>query len=166
MTNQIAERTIKSCYVNEVQNGHLDFISRFAIFVQERELYVSALCSFKNWATTNLHPNKLRQFASSCEWRMSLTVLVKVEDRNEKVRYSFHKRLMLQWLANVADCLKVRLHNQSSSKQRTGLIIASLAIINSNQTTRCSPPRGVDSWARDYPKGTNIISWPRPSSWI
>ena len=60
---------------------------------------------------------------------MSLTVLVKVEDRNEKVRYSFHKRLMLQWLGNVADCLKVRLHNQSSSKQRTGLIIEFLAII-------------------------------------
>ena len=60
MTNQIAEHTIKSCYVNEVQNGHLDFISRFAIFVQERELYASALCSFKNWATTNLLPGGLR----------------------------------------------------------------------------------------------------------
>ena len=33
------------------------------------------------------------------------------------------------WLGNVADCLKVRLHNKLSTKQRTGLIIAFLAII-------------------------------------
>ena len=60
---------------------------------------------------------------------MSLAVLVKVEDRNEEVCCSFHWRLMLPWLRNIADCLKVRLHNQSSSKQRTGLIIALLAIV-------------------------------------
>jgi len=49
---------------------------------------------------------------------MSLPVLVKVEDRNEEVCCSFH-----------ADCLKVRLYNQLSSKQRTGLIIGFLAVI-------------------------------------
>ena len=64
MSNQIAQRTIIGRYVIEVQNGHLDFILRFAIFVQEKELYVSALGSFKNWATTNLLLNKLRQFTS------------------------------------------------------------------------------------------------------
>ena len=44
---------------------------------------------------------------------------------------------MLRWLGNVADCLKVRLHNQSSGKQKTDLIIAFLAIIvlkSSHQT--------------------------------
>ena len=72
-------------YVIEVQNSHLDFILRFAIFVRNRELCVSALCSFKNWATINLLLNKLRQFASSWERRMSLAVLVKVEDKNEEL---------------------------------------------------------------------------------
>ena len=41
--------------------------------------------------------------------------LVKVEKR--KFATPFTSDLMLQWLGNVADCLKVRLHNQSSSKQ-------------------------------------------------
>ena len=45
MSNQISERIIKSRYVIKVQNGHIDFISRFAVFVQKRELYVLALCS-------------------------------------------------------------------------------------------------------------------------
>ena len=63
-----------------VQNGLLDFIPKFVIFVCKRENYVSALCSFKNWATTTLLPNTLRQFASLCEGRMSLAVLLKVED--------------------------------------------------------------------------------------
>ena len=69
MSNQIAEHTIKSSYVIEVQNGRLDFILRFAIFVQKKELHVhvAVLCSFKNWTTTNLFPNKLRWFVSSCE---------------------------------------------------------------------------------------------------
>ena len=67
MSSQITERTIKSHYIIEVQNGRLDFIPRFSVFVRKKELYVSALCSFKNWATTNLLPNKLRRFASSCE---------------------------------------------------------------------------------------------------
>ena len=67
MSNEIEERTIKSCYVIEVQNGCLDFILRFAIFVQERTLYASVLCSLKNWAATNLLLNKLRQFVSLCE---------------------------------------------------------------------------------------------------
>ena len=69
MSNEIAERAIihVSNYVIEVQNGCLNFIPRFAIFVRKKELYVSAFCSFKNWATTNLLPNKLRRFASLCE---------------------------------------------------------------------------------------------------
>jgi len=48
------------------------------------------------------------------------------------------------WLGNVADCLKVRLHNSSSSKQRTGLIIAFLAhawqVFKTRNFTRHSPP--------------------------
>ena len=67
----------------------------------------------------------------------------------------FTSHLMLQWLGNVADCLKVRLHNKSSSKHRTGLIIAFLAhnytvaghTGNSNQAARRSPPGGMDGWA-------------------
>ena len=36
---KITERTIKSRYIIEVQNGCLDFIPRFAIFVRKRELW-------------------------------------------------------------------------------------------------------------------------------
>ena len=75
MNNEIAECTIKSHYVIEVQNGRLDFIPRFAIFVQKRELCASALYSFKDWATTNLLANKFRQFASLCEGRISPAVV-------------------------------------------------------------------------------------------
>ena len=64
MSNEIAEYTIKSYYVIKVQNGHLKFIMRFAIIAQNRELCASALCSFKNWATTKLLANKIRWFAS------------------------------------------------------------------------------------------------------
>ena len=67
-------------YVINMQNGCLDFILRFAILCAEEKLYVSTLCSFKDWATTNLLTNKLRQFASLCEGRMSLAVLVKVDN--------------------------------------------------------------------------------------
>ena len=63
-----------------MQNGHLDFIPRFAIFVWKRELCASALWSFNDWATTNLLMNKVRQFVSLCEGRMSLAVLFKVDD--------------------------------------------------------------------------------------
>ena len=69
---QSAQLKVATLYVIEVQNGHLDFIPRFSVFVWKRELYVSVLCSFKKWATTNLLPNKLRRFVNSCEWRMSL----------------------------------------------------------------------------------------------
>ena len=34
---------------------------------------------FKDWAKTNLLTNNLRQFASVCERKMSLAVLVKVD---------------------------------------------------------------------------------------
>ena len=73
MTNQIAEYTIKSHYVIKVQNDHLNFIiPRFSVFcAEERALY---------WATTNLLLNKLRPCVSLCEGRMSLAVLVKVDD--------------------------------------------------------------------------------------
>ena len=79
MSNQIADGTIKSCYVIKVQNGHLNFILKFAIFVQKRKLYASALCSFKDWATINLPMKKVRRFASLCEGRVLLAVLVKVD---------------------------------------------------------------------------------------
>ena len=42
MTNKLAELTIKGRYVNEVQKGHLSFIPRLPIFVQKRELCISA----------------------------------------------------------------------------------------------------------------------------
>ena len=46
MSNQFTEHRIKSHYVAEMQNGHLNFIPRFAVFVQKRELYVSQLWVF------------------------------------------------------------------------------------------------------------------------
>ena len=68
------------------------FYSKICNFcAKERTVCISTLvCSFKNWATTNQLPNKLRRFASLCEQRMSLADLVKVEDRNEEVCCSFH----------------------------------------------------------------------------
>ena len=74
MSNEIAERTIESSYIIKVQNGHLNFIPRFAIFVRKGELYASAICSFKDWAKTNLLMNKLRQFVSLCERKVPLAV--------------------------------------------------------------------------------------------
>ena len=50
----------------------LTFI-QFANFVRKREHCRSALCSFKDWATTNLLTNTLRRFASLCEGRMKST---------------------------------------------------------------------------------------------
>ena len=58
MNNEIAERTIKSHYVIiEVQNGRLNFIPRFAIFVQKRELCALALCSWTGLQQTYLQKN-------------------------------------------------------------------------------------------------------------
>ena len=70
--------------------------------------------------------------------------------------------------SNVADYLKVRLHNKLSTKQRKGPIVAfnytfaghTFVTRNSNQTTRHSPPGGVDGWAQDYCKR----SYKTPSS--
>ena len=73
MSNQIADGTIKSCYVIKEQNGHLDFIPKFAIFVQKRKLYASALRSFKDWAQQK---KKVRPLASLCEGRMLLETTV------------------------------------------------------------------------------------------
>ena len=54
MSNEIA---IKSHYVIEVQNGRLNFISRFVIFLRKRELCASAL---KEWATKTYLQTVLR----------------------------------------------------------------------------------------------------------
>ena len=78
MSNEITERTIRSHYVIKVQNGHLDFIPRFAIFVRKRELCTSVLCCFKDWATTNLLTSKFKRFASLRKGRMSPAVLAHV----------------------------------------------------------------------------------------
>ena len=63
---------------------------------------------------------------------------------------------------NIAGVLEGKaIHNKSSSKYRTGLIIAFLApnytfaehtfvTRNSNQATRHSPLGSMDGWARDY----------------
>ena len=70
-------------HVIDVQNGHLDFILRFAIFVRKRELCASALGSFNDW-TTYEQGQAVCEFVSLCKGRMSLAVLVKVdEDRNQ-----------------------------------------------------------------------------------
>ena len=90
MSNQIADGTIKSYCIIKVQNGHLDFILKFAIFVRKQELYASALCSFKDWATTNQLMEKVSRFASLREERMLLAVLVKVDGWNQEVCLSFH----------------------------------------------------------------------------
>ena len=58
MSNEIAERTIESRYIIKVQNGHLDFIPMFAIFMQKREFHASAHFSFMDGATASLLTNK------------------------------------------------------------------------------------------------------------
>ena len=81
---------------------------------------VDQRCSFKDWATGNLLTNKLMWFV----WAVSLAVL------GLQLKWDSLPLLSQMtdawWLGNVADCLKVRLHNNSSSKQRTGLITAFL----------------------------------------
>ena len=59
-------------------------------FSCERENAASVLCSFKNWMSTKLFTNKLRQFASLCEEKMSWAVLVKVDRWNQEVCHSFY----------------------------------------------------------------------------
>ena len=57
-----------SHYVIEVQNDRLNFIWRFAIFVQKRELCSSVLCSFKDWASYN--KPTYEQTQAVCEGKM------------------------------------------------------------------------------------------------
>ena len=104
MSNQNAEHTIKSRTSSKCKTATLILFQDLQFLCRKKNYNVSTLY----WITTNLLPKKLRQFASSCEWRMSLVLLVNVEDRNEEVCRSFHWCLMLRGLGNVADCLKVR----------------------------------------------------------
>ena len=80
MSKQIAERTIKShTYVIGVWNGFLDFIPRFATLCRwENSMHQWSVLF--NWPITNL----LRTcWGGLCEGRISLAVLVKVEERNQ-----------------------------------------------------------------------------------
>ena len=158
---QSAQLRVATLYVIEVQNGHLDFIPRFSVFVWKKELYVSVLCSFKKWATTNLLPNKLRRFVNSCEWRMSLAgfsqgwgqkigslLLLSLATDPSMVR----KRC---WLleGKVTQPIEQQAENRSDNCiLDTNYLFAGVAFVtrNSNQTTRRSPPGGVDGWAWDY----------------
>ena len=125
MNNEITERTIKSHTSSKFKIAScLAFIPRFAIFVRKRELGASALCC---WATTNLLMSKFRQFVSLCEERM-----LPAEAQIWWLKSGSFPLLSLGTDAlmvtgNVAYYLKERLHNKSSSKWRTGLIIAFLA---------------------------------------
>ena len=75
----------------EVQNAASILFQDLQILCEKENcVYQHSVCFFKNWATTNQLPNKLRRFASLCEQRMLLADLVKVEDRNEEVCCSFH----------------------------------------------------------------------------
>ena len=73
MSIEITECMIESRYIIKMATSIL--FPRFAIITQKRKLYASALFSYKNWATTSLLTNKLRQFGSLHEGRMSLAVL-------------------------------------------------------------------------------------------
>ena len=117
-------RAHKSHYVIKGRNGYLDFILSFTIFVWNRELCALALCSFKDWATTNLLISKFRQFVSLCEGRMLPALLL--DDWNQKVCHSFNQQLMLWWLGNVADYLKVKLHNNSSRNRSDECILGTI----------------------------------------
>ena len=76
-------RLIQKSYVIRVQNGFFDFIPRFATLCGWENLSMHQCSVLFNWAITNLLLNMLRWFASSCEGRISLAVLVKVEERNQ-----------------------------------------------------------------------------------
>ena len=75
-------------------------------FLCRRELYVSVLSSFKIWTTTNLLPNKLRRFASSYEWRMSLAVLVQGWGQKLGSLLLLSLATDASMVRNVADCFE------------------------------------------------------------
>ena len=54
------------------------FITRFAIFVQKREICGSALCCFKDCATTNLLTSEFKWFTILRERMMSPAVSAQV----------------------------------------------------------------------------------------
>ena len=157
MSNQIAEHTIESCYVIEVQMGTLFYSEVRKFCVKERTLCISALF-FKNWATTNLLPNKLWQFASSCDWRMFLACfsqgwgqkwgslpLLSLGTNASMVRKCC-------WLleGKATQPIKQQAENRSDNCILGNNYLFtghSFMTRNSNQTTRRFPLKGVYDWA-------------------
>ena len=69
MSSQIAEHTIKSCYVIKVQNGHLDFILKLC--AEARTLQISALLFY---GLGYNKPTYEKKVVRVCEGRMLLAV--------------------------------------------------------------------------------------------
>ena len=83
MRKQIAERTIKIHTSSECKIASSILFQGLQLCADERTLSMHQCSVLFNWATTNLFPNMLRWFVSSCEGRISLAVLVKIEERNQ-----------------------------------------------------------------------------------
>ena len=107
--------------------------------MRKRELCPSALCSFNHWATTNLLTSKVKQFV----WGMSLAVLSWAWWLKKSLAV-LSQTTDAWWLGNVADCLKLRSHNNQAASRGNcilGTIIMHLPdmamwqLRNSNQIT-------------------------------
>ena len=102
-----------------MQNDHLNFIPRLAIFVRKRELCPSALCSFNHWATTNLLTSKVKQFV----WGKDVASCFILRLVTEMKKFTSSLNLLSQTadVLMVRECcwlLEGRVTQQSSSKQR------------------------------------------------
>ena len=82
-TFNCAERTIKGHMSSECKMASSILFQGLQPCADERTLSMHQCSVLFNWAIINLFPNMVRWFASSCEGRISLAVLVKVEERNQ-----------------------------------------------------------------------------------
>ena len=156
MSNQITECTIKSRYISKVQNGRLNFIPRFAMFVRKRELLCISTLFIKELGynqPTSEQSQAVCEFVwvkdiASCfsqgwgqKWG-SLLLLSLATDAS-MVRKCFQllevkaTQPIEQQAGNRSDnCI---LGNNYSFARHT------FVARNSNQTTRRSPPGGIDA---------------------
>ena len=149
MSNEITEHTITSCYIMKAQNGQVDFISRFAIFVWKRELCISALFFWGIGYNKPTVDQTQAVWNFACAWGKDVTSFF---SSTTEIR-----SLLLVLLAT--DALVVRNwhcwlleSNGTQQKQTDNCILAwhnnyafarrAFVTKNSNQATRRSPPRG------------------------
>ena len=159
MSNQITECTIKSRYISKVQNGRLNFIPKFAMFVQKREL----LC------ISTLFIKELGYNQPTSEQSQAVCEFVWVKDIASCFSQGWGQKwgsLLLLSLVTDASMVRKRCQllevkatqpiEQQAGNRSDNCILGNnysfarhtFVARNSNQTTRFFPPGGMDGWAR------------------